>query len=716
MYKTTEDKSKHYEECSHCGYKTEEGGHTFTASVIEDKTKHQETCTLCGYKKDAAAHSYGEWVIDEDSTEDEQGKKHRTCSVCNYTEYGVIEPKEHTQHVWKTEYSSNAQKHWHDCVKNPKCTAKNEEADHTLVYVKDEADGHYQKCSACGYTTEKTSHNMKYVGVDNSSAHYQECETCGYTTKETAHAYDIPNHDEKNHWKECVCGKHDTESAHTYTSGTVIKDGKAVEICSECKYENPVEGATIVVKDEKSLAEAANAEGVATVKYGDAIEITKNIALKRTVTIDMDSKTMTIDGGSFSAGKDVVLTVKNIPQTMTGVTIDGLDIIVAKESENAYVYYPTLKAAVDAAGTKDVVMLQNNVTLTPDDKFTVKKAVNLVLYKNVLEGEENITLGSGGSIAVYVPAETQGELAFTGAVAKNTTTDEQSSWDTYYPTLPDAIKAAASGAALKLLDDVTLRYTTGIEKTLTLDLNGKKITKTGSSYPLKVKGSGVTLTITGDGTISANDGAVWVFDEAKVVIENGTYSGKYAIEVGKYDRKDSSASSGGHVEIEGGTFTSTENTVHVWENSSAKISGGTFTATDNAVIGTDGSEGLKNCSYTIDITGGTFNGNTAKEGYIACGIYLANTGTVNLSGGTFNITGGVGVLVRSGTLNATGGTINLTEKDGLTSGKVGNADVAVKTGSEIVVDTKAKYPGATPQVTNSASFTVKDTDGNSYTN
>lgn len=235
VYKTTEDKSKHYEECSHCGYKTEEGEHTFTASVAEDKTKHQETCTLCGYKKDAAVHNYGEWIIDNDSTEDEQGKKHRTCSVCNSTEDGVIELKEHTQHVWKTAYSSDAKKHWHDCVKNPKCTAKKEETDHILEYVKDEADGHYQKCFVCGYTTEKTAHSLKYKAAENGSAHYQECETCGYTTKETAHTYDIPNHDEKNHWKECVCGKHDTESAHTYTTGTVIKDGKAVEICSDVK-------------------------------------------------------------------------------------------------------------------------------------------------------------------------------------------------------------------------------------------------------------------------------------------------------------------------------------------------------------------------------------------------------------------------------------------------------------------------------------------------
>ena len=42
---------------------------------------------------------------------------------------------------------------------------------------------------------------------------------------------------------------------------------------------------------------------------------------------------------------------------------------------------------------------------------------------------------------------------------------------------------------------------------------------------------------------------------------------------------------------------------------------------------------------------------------------MANTGDVVLNGGTFNINGGVGILVRSGTLTANAAEISITEKE-----------------------------------------------------
>lgn len=152
-----------------------------------------------------------------------------------------------------------------------------------------------------------------------------------------------------------------------------------------------------------------------------------------------------------------------------------------------------------------------------------------------------------------------------------------------------------------------------------------------------------------------------------------------------------------------------EGCVNVFASSKVEISGGEFTATDNGVIMTNGSSAIKDCNYDITITGGTFNGQIKTNGYIACGIYMANTGTVNLKGGTFNITGGIGVLVRCGTLNATGGTITLNNKNGLTSGKVGDKATMIEVGTQIVKDeTNPPYPGATPKVEkNTPNFSVK---------
>ncbi len=95
---------------------------------------------------------------------------------------------------------------------------------------------------------------------------------------------------------------------------------------------------------------------------------------------------------------------------------------------------------------------------------------------------------------------------------------------------------------------------------------------------------------------------------------------------------------------------------------------------------------------------------------------MANSGKVTLNGGTFNITGGVGVLVRSGELVANKTTINLTEKDGLTKGKVGDSGDAITTNSQIVVDDNAGYPGTAPKVsTNTTGYTLKAIDGSDYT-
>lgn len=289
-------------------------------------------------------------------------------------------------------------------------------------------------------------------------------------------------------------------------------------------------------------------------------------------------------------------------------------------------------------------------------------------------------------------------------------------------TLKSAISDSKTDAIYLTQNIEGLTETIEVKKSLILNLNGKKISSSGVTA-VKAIGKDVVLTIEGNGEIVAtktgnNVSAVQAIDDGKVIIKNGKFSGTFAVAAGLFAPKTVSSAaviSNGHVVIEDGEFKSSEFTVPVWGKSSAVINGGAFTADDNAVIGTNGSTELSSLPYTITIKGGTFNGNITTAGYIACGIYMANTGTVNLSDGTFNITGGVGVLVRSGKLNATAGTITLKTKEGLSTGKVGDSTVTIKTDSQIVVDDKAGYPGDKPEVTsNTANYAVKDTSGNDY--
>ena len=126
------------------------------------------------------------------------------------------------------------------------------------------------------------------------------------------------------------------------------------------------------------------------------------------------------------------------------------------------------------------------------------------------------------------------------------------------------------------------------------------------------------------------------------------------------------------------------------KDSTLNVSGGVLEAKDNAVLAGNGTAGRG--GYTINVTGGTLIGRITSSGYVSCGIYHPNDGTVKVSGGTIVSTNGAGIVARAGTTNITGGTI-IALGDSATEGKVGDSRVVVTT-SGVVLDLDAGYPGA----------------------
>lgn len=89
-------------------------------------------------------------------------------------------------------------------------------------------------------------------------------------------------------------------------------------------------------------------------------------------------------------------------------------------------------------------------------------------------------------------------------------------------TLAKAVETAASGATITLLSDVTEDVTIPSDKTITLDLNGKTLTNSGTSDTISNYGD---LTITGNGTvdnITNGKGAVVNYSGGKVALEGAT--------------------------------------------------------------------------------------------------------------------------------------------------------------------------------------------------
>ena len=132
------------------------------------------------------------------------------------------------------------------------------------------------------------------------------------------------------------------------------------------------------------------------------------------------------------------------------------------------------------------------------------------------------------------------------------------------------------------------------------------------------------------------------------------------------------------------------------QGATINIEDGIFSASDNAVVAGNGNRtneagAERTVGNTINISGGTFNGQIKTPTYVACGIYAPWKDTIKVTGGTFNITGGAGIVARAGSVSVSNATINTT---GNATGKVGDSRVVVPC-SAIVFDSEAAYPALT---------------------
>ncbi len=105
-----------------------------------------------------------------------------------------------------------------------------------------------------------------------------------------------------------------------------------------------------------------------------------------------------------------------------------------------------------------------------------------------------------------------------------------------YSTLAEAINAAQAGQTVRLLADVEQNTQLTINKSITLDLNGKTIKNTvdiwgdNANAILSIK-NGAKVTITGNGTIDAKENDCYTINMVKgdLTIENGTFYGNVSV-------------------------------------------------------------------------------------------------------------------------------------------------------------------------------------------
>lgn len=253
-----------------------------------------------------------------------------------------------------------------------------------------------------------------------------------------------------------------------------------------------------------------------------------------------------------------------------------------------------------------------------------------------------------------------------------------------YETLADAIRLTAKGKTITLLCDVEQNTQLTINKSITLDLNGKTIKNTADIWGDNANAilsitTGAKVTITGNGTIDAKENDCYTINVVKgdLTIENGTFYGN--VSVVQVEE--------GTLSVKGGTFDLHQK----WEGSSKYL----INCIDDAYVGG---------SANVAISGGTFVGfdpNVSPEQKVdgkTSSFAAPGTGITKNADGTFTAAAGMTAQILDKDGNSVKAYRTLAEavaaaQDGQTVRLLADVtlDAQIATGKAITIDGQSKY-------------------------
>ena len=259
---------------------------------------------------------------------------------------------------------------------------------------------------------------------------------------------------------------------------------------------------------------------------------------------------------------------------------------------------------------------------------------------------------------------------------------------TKYETFEDAVKKAASGKTITLLDDISLSSTVTVNKKVTIDLNQKTLTGT-DNYILNIGAKGNVTIMNGSINVSGSGSAITAY--GTLALNDVDITGKATDYSLLYVNRNANVTIDKDTTITATDATSSAPYPTIFI-SGQDSDGNTYDPTLN-IYGTVSAakapaiqgNGTDRGTSHINI----YDGALIKSNKLA--IYLPQICDVNITGGT--VTGYCGIGIKSGTLNISGGTVQGVANDNVIGDQHSQTNGISYDGSAIMIDSYIGYAG-----------------------
>ena len=512
------------------------------------------------------------------------------------------------------------------------------------------------------------------------------------------------------------------------------KDGETVKLLADATYDVVIDKNITLDLGGKTLTNTNAGKATISVQNSATVTVTNGTVVGGTSYYNIEvvkgsNANLTLIGVTATAGNTGSSMIDNW-ETLTitsGTYTGGLNVVKSEEGSTLVINGGDFTLNYATSGYTAVIFVYGNTTIS-GGTFTQSLTTTAgrwdhpqVVATGVVEGYTAITRVTGGTFT----NKKSGEAIFRG-VGKATSDNFEVSGGSFnksisdgycadgfiptknadgtygvkegkyvakigstkYETFEDAVKKAASGKTITLLDDISLSSTVTVNKKVTIDLNQKTLTGT-DKYILNIGANGnVTImngpinvsdsgsAITAYGTLALNDvditgkatdySLLYVNRNANVTIDKDTtITATDATSSAPYPTIFISGQ-----DSDGNTYDPTLN-----------IYGTVSAAKAPAIQGNGTDRGTSHINI--------YDGALIKSNKLA--IYLPQICDVNITGGT--VTGYCGIGIKSGTLNVSGGTVQGVANDNVIGDQHSQTNGISYDGSAIMIDSYIGYAG-----------------------